>query len=578
MSGYFHSITLDYEKCMGCTNCIKRCPTEAIRVHGGKAEIIGERCIDCGECIRVCPYNAKIAVTDTLDKLSEFKYKIALPGPTFYAQFKEEENVENILDAFLSIGFDDVFEVALAEEVLSFMTRHYLSTNKYKKPLISSYCPAVLRLMQIKFPDLLSQVSPFMTPREVAAMLAKEEAVKRNGIPYKDIGVFSISLCPARVTEIKQPMGLKTSAVDGVINISLVYKDILKQLTKNHKKEKNMNLQKSTGIGMSWGYITGEARALNYGSVLAVCSIQYVASVLEEVERGELKDVDFLELRACSGGCVGGPLGIQNPFVGRVKLKYFVEKYRTKTPYYQEKEMSDFYQQGRFISTEPILPRLVMMLDEEISKALLKMERLDKITNELPGLDCGACGAPSCRAFAEDIIRGLAVDTDCIIKLKKQGQILAEEVLDLMRKTPPAMGDDSLKEEGKVKINDGGIKLTLQEIKELLDAEVLVGHEQLSKEVNHAFVADLMSDVLAFATSGSLLITGLTNPQVVRTADVLDIAAVIMGRGKSPAPEALKLAQESNIPILSTKLILFEISGRLHARGIRGCIEKVGSK
>ncbi|KAF0122048.1 MAG: 4Fe-4S ferredoxin, partial [bacterium] len=366
MSSYFHSITLDYEKCTGCTNCIKRCPTEAIRVHGGKAKIIGERCIDCGECIRVCPYNAKIAVSDTFDKLSEFKYKIALPGPPLYAQFKEEENVENILDAFLNIGFDDVFEVALAEEVVSFMTRHYLSTNKYKKPLISSYCPVVLRLMQIKFPDLLSQVSPFITPGEVSARLAKEDAVKRKGIPYKDIGAFAISLCPARVTEIKQPMGLKTSAIDAVINISLVYKEILKQLTKNHKKEKSMNLQRATGIGMSWGYITGEAKALNYGSVLAVCGIQYVASVLEEVERGELKNVDFLELRACTWGCIGGPLSIQNPSAGRIKLKYFVEKYRTKTPYYQEKEMLNFYQQGSFISAKPILPRPVMMLDKEI--------------------------------------------------------------------------------------------------------------------------------------------------------------------------------------------------------------------
>jgi iron only hydrogenase large subunit-like protein len=449
MSSYFHSITLDYEKCTGCTNCIKRCPTEAIRVHGGKAKIIGERCIDCGECIRVCPYNAKIAVTDTLDKLSEFKYKIALPGPTFYAQFKEEKNVENILDAFLNIGFDDVFEVALGEEVVSFMTRHYLSTNKYKKPLISSYCPAVLRLMQIKFPDLLSQVSPFMTPREIAARLAKEDVVKRKGISYKDIGVFAISLCPAKVTEMKQPMGIKTSAVDGVINMSLVYKDILKQLTKNHKKEKGKNLQKATGIGMSWGYVTGEAKALNYGSALAVCGIHNVVSLLEEIERGELKDIDFLEVRACTGGCVGGPLSIQNPFIGRVKLKYLVEKYRSKTPYYQEKEMLDFYQQGRFISTESILPRPVMVLDDNVSKALHKMERLDKITNELPGLDCGACGSPSCRALAEDIIRGLAVETDCIFKLRERVQTLAKEVLDLARKMPPAKGDDPSKEKGR---------------------------------------------------------------------------------------------------------------------------------
>lgn len=120
--------------------------------------------------------------------------------------------------------------------------------------------------------------------------------------------------------------------------------------------------------------------------------------------------------------------------------------------------------------------------------------------------------------------------------------------------------------------------MTLHEIKKLLDAEVLIGEDQLDMEVKTAFVADLMSDVLAFATAGSLLITGLTNPQVVRTADVLDIAAIIMGRGKLPSQETFQLAEELNIPILTTKYILFEIAGQLYARGIRGCIEKVGSK
>lgn len=120
--------------------------------------------------------------------------------------------------------------------------------------------------------------------------------------------------------------------------------------------------------------------------------------------------------------------------------------------------------------------------------------------------------------------------------------------------------------------------MTLREISELLEAEVLVGENRLNMDVKTAFVADLMSDVLAFATSGSLLITGLTNPQVVRTADVLDIAAIIMGRGKKPSPETFQLAEQLDIPIMTTKYILFEIAGRLYSTGIRGCIEKVVRK
>jgi len=112
-------------------------------------------------------------------------------------------------------------------------------------------------------------------------------------------------------------------------------------------------------------------------------------------------------------------------------------------------------------------------------------------------------------------------------------------------------------------------------VKDILDAEVLVGADQLDKEVKTAFGADLMSDVLAFAKAGSLLLTGLTNPQVIRTSDVLDIAAIIMVRGKRPSPETIRLAEELQIPILVTKYILFETAGKLYAKGIVGCVERV---
>ena len=120
--------------------------------------------------------------------------------------------------------------------------------------------------------------------------------------------------------------------------------------------------------------------------------------------------------------------------------------------------------------------------------------------------------------------------------------------------------------------------MTLREVKELLDAEVLVGHDKLDVEITKAGCADLMSDVLVYCTPGSLLLTGLINPQVIYTAGVLDIAAIVIVRGKSPYPETIKLAEEHQIPILVTKYILFETVGRLYAKGMVGCMEKVGEK
>jgi predicted transcriptional regulator len=120
--------------------------------------------------------------------------------------------------------------------------------------------------------------------------------------------------------------------------------------------------------------------------------------------------------------------------------------------------------------------------------------------------------------------------------------------------------------------------LLLREVQKILDAEVLVGAEKLDMEVHTAFGADLMSDVLAFADSGCLLLTGLTNPQVIRTADVLDIAAIIIVRGKKPPPETLRAAADKNIPVLSTKYILFESAGRLYEKGIVGSVQKVDGR
>lgn len=117
--------------------------------------------------------------------------------------------------------------------------------------------------------------------------------------------------------------------------------------------------------------------------------------------------------------------------------------------------------------------------------------------------------------------------------------------------------------------------MLLREVQQILDAEVLVGEDKLDMEVHTAFGADLMSDVLAFADSGCLLLTGLTNPQIIRTADVLDIAAIILVRGKKPPLETIRAAKDKNIPLLSTKYILFESAGRLYAKGIVGSAQKV---
>ncbi len=120
--------------------------------------------------------------------------------------------------------------------------------------------------------------------------------------------------------------------------------------------------------------------------------------------------------------------------------------------------------------------------------------------------------------------------------------------------------------------------MTLQEVKEILDAEVIVGHDRLGLEVTKGGCADMMSDVLIYCTTGCLLLTGLNNSQIVHTAGILDLAGIVMVRGKRPFPDTIHLAEELHVPILTTKYILFEAVCRLHAKGMVSCIEKVGEE
>ena len=212
---FFHSVRLDKEKCKGCTNCLKRCPTEAIRVRGGRAHIINERCIDCGECIRVCDYHAKYAQTDPLASINRFKYKIALPAPSLYGQFKHLISASQVLEGLLKMGFDDVFEVAEGADIVTRAIRERMrGMGRDRYPVISSACPAIVRLIRVRFPELIPHIIDVRQPMEVAAMLAREAAVQETGYPPREIGVFFLSPAAssaARVTQSRRKSGAFSS-------------------------------------------------------------------------------------------------------------------------------------------------------------------------------------------------------------------------------------------------------------------------------------------------------------------------------------------------------------------------------
>lgn len=420
MATYWHSVTLEKDLCKGCTNCLKHCPTQAIRVQGGKAKILKERCIDCGECIRVCPYHAKRAVTDSLSLLENYKYTVALAAPAFYGQFSKSEDIDVILTALIDVGFDDVFEVARGAQAVSEKTRELLSSGEMLMPSISSACPAVLRLIAIRFPNLIGNVVPLKSPMEVAAETARREAMEKTGLESKDIGVFFISPCAAKATIIKGGHTVKNSNVDGVIAI----KDICIRMSKAVGGIKEIKKRSSSGsLGMLWATGGGEAEATRSKRHISVDGIHNVINVLEAIEDGKMRDIDYVEALACPGGCVGGPLTTENSFSARAKI--------TRMSKNRDSETENICGDINMFWDEPVVYRPIMNLDPDINVAMEKMNKIEELYEQLPKLDCGSCGSPSCRALAEDIVRGYAKETDCIFKLREKVNSLAREMLEL---------------------------------------------------------------------------------------------------------------------------------------------------
>ncbi|HHY83554.1 MAG TPA: 4Fe-4S binding protein [Clostridiales bacterium] len=431
MREYYHSVTLDKSRCMGCTNCIKRCPTEAIRVRDGKARIIDERCIDCGECILVCPYHAKTAVTDPLTVLDKYKYKIALPAPTLFGQFKNLSNCSKVFSALMRIGFNYVFEVAKGADIVTQLIKEKLSIPDIKKPLISTACPAIVRLIQVRFPNLLDHLVRVESPMEIAAQMAKDEFSKRYNVPKEQIGAFFITPCAAKMTSIRNPIGNEKSNVDGAISILDLYGPIANYLKAPENPEQ---LQRASSAGLNWAVTNGESQALGVDNYLAVDGIQNVIRVLEEIENNKMSDLDFFEGLSCAGGCVGGPLTFENGYVAKNRIRLLAKSIQNPVP--DSAEIDYVKDNINWRLQKNIIEKPVLKLDEDIVAAIQKMEAMEQIYRKLPGLDCGSCGSPSCRTLAEDIVRGNASEMDCVFKLREKVKKLAEEMIELSEKIP----------------------------------------------------------------------------------------------------------------------------------------------
>ena len=268
-----------------------------------------------------------------------------------------------------------------------------------------------MRLIALRFPSLNENVMHMLPPMEVAAKLARERAKEKHPeLADEDIGVCFISPCPAKASYVKNGFADYKSQVDEVVSISDVYFILIGEMS---REEDIVSMTESGMIGIGWASSGGEASALFNDEYLAADGIENVITVLDQIENGNIPPVKFIELNACPGGCVGGVLTVQNPFIAKTRLQS-LRRYLPVSKNFLSPDEQEYIPDNYLFNELPVY-KPITRLSDSMAESMRMMADIQKLRSELPGIDCGACGAPSCRAFAEDIVRGHAQLSDCRI-------------------------------------------------------------------------------------------------------------------------------------------------------------------
>lgn len=415
---YFHAIQILEDNCTGCTACVRVCPTEAIRVRDRKAVIDPNRCIDCGNCVAACQFHAIIPRSDSLELLKNFKHKVAIISTSYAGQFTEDISYGVAKQALYELGFDEVAEEAMVTNFMIRMIREYIRENRDKRPILSSNCPAVVRLIQVKYPALLPNLFHQEAPMSILTRYLREKIAAERNLKDNELGIFLIVPCVAHVTAVHQPEGAYKHLQDGAFSIGMIYGKVREHLK---KVQNNPTEIETYGKGLTWALSGVQAELVDCEDIraLSVNGIENVMDILSRVEDHYLDQYDYIVLRSCTNGCVGGCLNVENPFVAMSRIKKMIKDAPERN--FNEEPLSALHDEGEF-DVAPLAPRSILELDKDIKSAIQKMKKINEFLILLPGLNCSACGSPSCYALAEDIVQGHASIDDCVVLLKRHNR------------------------------------------------------------------------------------------------------------------------------------------------------------
>ncbi len=513
-------------------------------------KIIGQ-CIGCGECIRVCSASAVSAAAAETAAIGRDHVAIALVSPVLYTQFPGVMP-NDILMGLRQMGFRHTIDMSYFLEIFHYATEEFIQRNRESHkapwPLISPVCPVVVRLIAFQFPSLIPHVLPVLRP---VALMARE--VKRRIIPhYRESGetvkLYYINPCPTKMAPHCSTPHIQTDIAEIALGINDVFPELTHQVEKIKESEAFSFEQTrfeyetcATGNASMWAMSGGEIAEMDFDRSLAVSGLEETVSYLQKIEMGLFQDIEYMEFRTCREGCLGGVLTAVDKYLAKSAAQKTVKRFGLGRRLTRENILR-MYEKGHF-QTEKSPAKLINLYgNKKEALSIESMQEIEQIMELLRDTDCAACGAPDCRTFAEDIVRGSGKLEECLWI--------------------------SAHSSSKNKRTKGGSAMTVNDLVEKFGLQVVSGNDGLERQVEDGYCGDLLSEIMGNAPEGCVWMTIQGHQNIVAVALLRNMAAIIVTGGQSPDDETLQKANQEGIPILLWPESSYKLAGQLFSLGI----------
>ncbi len=421
-------VHFDKDLCEGSISCVKVCPTQAIRFsHQGDIHLV-DQCIGCGECIRVCPSGAVSAATSRLTSLEDDRIPIALVSPVLYSQFPGVMP-KDVLLGLKQMGFKHTVDMSYFLEMFQYATEEFIQRNRSDQkapwPLISPVCPVVVRLIAFQFPGLLPHVVPVMRPVALMAREVMQRVTREYDITEDEVTLYYINPCPTKshhpsISD-ERPGGPRQIA----LGINDIYRELHQRIEEIREAEQITFSQErfefescGTANGPLWALSGGEVSDMDIDRSLPVSGLRETITYLEKIELGLFRDMEYIELRACPEGCLGGALTAIDKYLAKSAVQKMVKVLGLGRRLSREHIHRQF-DKGLFLKETSSQKLQQLFGSRRNSLNIESLREIDRLLERIQGYDCAACGSPDCRQFAEDVVRGEASLDDCVVLLAR---------------------------------------------------------------------------------------------------------------------------------------------------------------